>query len=68
MFPPNYFRGIIKIPCKKFIFCVGEKYALTNTKLFVRATIDLCKKIIKILIFFEDKSYSKIQRKIKRNA
>ena len=63
MFPPNYFRGIIKIPCKKFIFCVGEKYALTNTKLFVRAMIDLCKKIIKILIFLEIKVILKFKEK-----
>ena len=62
--PTKLFLRGNKNPLQKVYF-LHELKICPNTKLFVRATPS--QKIIKMLIFFGDKSYSKIQRKIKRN-
>ena len=70
--PTKLFPRDNKKPSQKVYFLCGLKNNLTNTKLFARATIDLRRKSLKYIYIyiyiFGDKSYSKIQRKIKRNA
>ena len=63
LFPRDNKTFILK--CLFFVWVKNMLLLILNY--FARATIDLRKKSLKYF-FFEDKSYSKIQRKIKRNA